>query len=347
MRKKVFSIILLLISLVSSVQSEEENGWYAGTKFGWSHFNLLKNETQNSKSSNYNNKSSYPLHAPILGMFLGYEFNPYFSLEMENSTNGFSPHLMFQKNKENIQLNSVQLATKLSYPITDDFHIYSRFGGQVFWDHLFTNKDLKDMFTKKSSLSPSFSLGAEYVFNKQLITRLDYTWKSSVENIINRSVKLSSGDAIFSIGWKFGQDEMSNFFSQDDSFLPDQQYTVLNENINFPFNSAELKPSAYDKLEKLDNDIKSMQLKNACIILRGYSDRIGNNEYNKKLSEDRAYTIKNYLVSKGFSRNKITVQGMGNVHPLTEQVCKHVENRPLLISCLAPDRRVEIEVLSN
>ncbi|QCI21053.1 hypothetical protein D9V68_01690 [Buchnera aphidicola (Hyperomyzus lactucae)] len=353
MKKRTLAIVFLLASLVTSVQAEEKNGWYLGTKIGWSQFDPLKYVVNNSKNDYFSKidvlKDKFS--APIIGLFLGYEFNPYFGFEIENDTNGFAPHLMFQKDQKDqkyIQSNRLQLSTKLSYPITDNFHVYTKLGSMIPWDNLSSKQDLQNMFTKESKLLPSVSLGAEYIFNKKFITRLDYSWNNSVQNIMNSSIKPSIGDAVFSLGWKFGKPDINDVFSSyDDELLNTTKYSILNENINFPFNSTELKPIAYDKLDKLESDLKKMKLKNISIVLLGHADKIGNSEYNQKLSEDRAYSIKNYLTSRGFSRENITVQGMGNAYPLTNQVCKDIENKPLLISCLAPDRRVEIEVLSD
>lgn len=353
MKKRAFAIAFLLASLVTSVQAEEKNGWYLGTKIGWSYFNPLKynifihtEDAKTEDAKNDANVSQDNLSAPIVGVFAGYEFNPYFSFEIENDTNGFFPHEIFQK-QQHVQINSLQLATKLSYPITDDFNLYTRLGGIVLWDDLLSKKDLKNMFNKESPLSPTLSLGAEYVFNKKFITRLDYTWKNSIKNIADLSIKPSLGDAAISFGWKFGESYVNDTFSSEDDEFLNKPYTVFNENVNFPFNSTELKPIAYDKLDQLDKNIKKKNLNNISIILSGYSDRLGEDEYNQKLSEDRAYSVKNYLTSRGFSRNQITIQGMGKSYSLTNQVCNDIENKPLLISCLAPDRRVEIEILST
>ncbi|QCI22194.1 OmpA family protein [Buchnera aphidicola] len=349
MKKRALAIIFVLASLVASVQAKEQNGWYLGTKIGWSYFNPLKYsyDAKKSKQLEDNFILKENLSAPIIGVFLGYEFNPYFGLEIENNTNGFFPHKIFQKNNIHMQANSVQLATKLSYPLTDSLHVYTKLGGIIFWDDLVSKENLNNMFTPNSSLFPSVSLGAEYIFNEKFITRLDYTWKNKVKNIVDLSIKPSLGDAVFSFGWKFGKTHINDLFSTYNTNLLNKQYNALNENINFPFNSADLKPISYDKLNELDDNIKKMQLKNVSIVLLGHADRIGNEEYNQKLSEDRAYSIKNYLTSHGFSRDQIVVQGMGQLYPLTNQVCKDVKNRSLLISCLAPDRRVEIEVLSD
>ncbi|AAM67874.1 OmpA family protein [Buchnera aphidicola] len=347
MKKQALTIIFLLVSLVTGIQAKENDHWYLGTKMGWSDFNILEYRSKDITPFDTKIDTKNPLGAPVFGLFLGYEFNPYFSFEIENDTTGFSPHLIFQKNEQNIQINSLQLATKLSYPITDDFHIYTQLGGMMFWDNLSFKKDLQNIFTEKSRLIPNVSLGAEYIFNKKFITRLDYTWKSNIAKIMNLSMKPVLGDVALSFGWKFGKSNINEIFS---SYIPqssDKQYVALNENINFPFNSTELKPISHDKLQKLQKEIKNIKSKNIFIMLSGHADRIGNKEYNQKLSENRAYSIKNYFTSHGISQDKISIQGMGNEFSLTNQICKDVSDRPLLISCLAPDRRVEIEVLSD
>ncbi|AEO08124.1 OmpA family protein [Buchnera aphidicola] len=353
MKKKAYAIIFfLLASLVTSVYAEEnnQNRWYMGTKMGWSNvnpftgnINIFKIKKENILDDILSNK----LSAPILGLFLGYQFNPYFSLEVENNTNGFFPHLIFQKNKSIMQHNTMKIATKLSYPIIDELNLYTKLGGEIVWNDLISKNVFTNIFSKDSALSSSLSLGAEYVFNDSLITRLDYNWKNSFKNIINHSIKPDLGDAVFSIGWKFGKSNTNDIFSSYDPEFLNTQYSVLNENITFPFDSTELKPNAYDKLNKLSEDIRKMKLKDISIILLGHTDKIGNKKYNQKLSEDRAYSIKNYLTSKGFSRDIIIVRGVGELYSLTDQVCNDIDDKSLLISCLAPDRRVEIEVLSN
>ncbi|CAL4323263.1 Outer membrane protein A [Buchnera aphidicola (Protaphis terricola)] len=346
MKKRVSAILFVILSLASSVQAKNYEGWYLGAKMGWSHFNLLEHKkTLSLKSKNNETKDSKSADAPVLGLFLGYDFNSYFGLEIENDTTGFYPHLMFQKLNENTQANNIQISTKLSYPITDDFRIYTRLGGMMFWENLTSKDDLKNVFTKNSLIFPSISLGAEYILNNQFITRFDYTLKSTVEEIMNLS-KPNLGDAVLSFGWKFGNFD-NDVFSSYSPETSNKQYVALNENINFPFNSTELRPIFYDKLKKIDTEINNIKSKNIYITLSGHTDRIGNKEYNQKLSEDRAYSIKNYFTSHGISEDKITIQGMGNQYPLTDQICKGIESRSLLISCLAPDRRVEIEVTAD
>jgi len=76
------------------------------------------------------------------------------------------------------------------------------------------------------------------------------------------------------------------------------------------------------------------------VVIIGYADRIGSDQYNQKLSERRAMAVKNYLVSKGISGSRLDAQGRGEANPVV--VCND-KNRPALIKCLEPNRRVEVE----
>ena len=111
----------------------------------------------------------------------------------------------------------------------------------------------------------------------------------------------------------------------------------------FDFDKAELKPagkSAIDNeiIAKLP-EISTIEL----VLVTGHTDRLGSDAYNQKLSERRAETIRAYLVSKGVPKDKIESLGVGEKQPVTGNKCTQ-KNRKQLISCLAPDRRVEVEI---
>ncbi len=79
----------------------------------------------------------------------------------------------------------------------------------------------------------------------------------------------------------------------------------------------------------------------ASVTIVGYTDRIGSTAYNQKLSEQRANSVKEYLVAKGVSASRLNAVGKGEADPVVE--CKDTKKRPDLIKCLEPNRRVEIE----
>lgn len=89
----------------------------------------------------------------------------------------------------------------------------------------------------------------------------------------------------------------------------------------------------------------AMRLVNAAgsqITITGFADVLGNPVSNKQISLDRAQTIKRYLVGKGVPEEVVKAVGAGNDRPLV--TCDGGLPRRELIQCLAPNRRVEIEV---
>ncbi len=79
------------------------------------------------------------------------------------------------------------------------------------------------------------------------------------------------------------------------------------------------------------------------IVISGYTDRIGNDKYNQKLSERRAGAVKDYLISKNVAPGRLSAVGKGKADPMV--VCND-KKRSDLINCLEPNRRVEVEQFS-
>jgi OOP family OmpA-OmpF porin len=87
------------------------------------------------------------------------------------------------------------------------------------------------------------------------------------------------------------------------------------------------------------------------VVLTGHADRIGSEDYNQKLSEDRAQAVADYLTGKGVDRSHLEVEGKGKSEPITGEQCRNMgpENNKnqKLIACLQPDRRVDAELLGS
>ena len=103
----------------------------------------------------------------------------------------------------------------------------------------------------------------------------------------------------------------------------------------------------FDKSILTEADLKELQkavafvkkYPGAKIRLDGYTDSIGTDAYNIKLSERRATAVKDYLIKEaGVSSSKITAVGHGEADPVADN--KTAEGR-------AKNRRVEISILSD
>jgi outer membrane protein OmpA-like peptidoglycan-associated protein len=105
----------------------------------------------------------------------------------------------------------------------------------------------------------------------------------------------------------------------------------------FDFDKSILTEADLKELQKAVTFVKKYP--GAKIRLDGYTDSIGTDEYNIKLSERRATAVKNYLIKEaGVSSSKITAVGHGEADPVADN--KTEEGR-------AKNRRVEISILSD
>ena len=78
------------------------------------------------------------------------------------------------------------------------------------------------------------------------------------------------------------------------------------------------------------------------INVNGHADRLGTPQYNQKLSEKRADAVRAYLVSKGVDAKSVETFGFGKTLPVKN--CPDQKQRKDLIECLAPNRRVIVEI---
>ena len=84
------------------------------------------------------------------------------------------------------------------------------------------------------------------------------------------------------------------------------------------------------------------------VVVTGHTDRIGSLAYNQGLSERRAVVVKDYLISKGVDQKLIFWEGKAYKNPIpVTKFCDNKMSRKQLIECLAPNRRVTVEVVGR
>ncbi len=112
---------------------------------------------------------------------------------------------------------------------------------------------------------------------------------------------------------------------------------TVSSDVLFDFDSAVLKPAAQSQLNKIIEESKTRDF--SSMTIRGYTDQIGSDSVNAKLSLDRANAVRDYLQKNGFPAGKsIDTEGKGAADPVVQlSSCTNVSTQK---SCLAPNRRV-------
>ena len=91
-----------------------------------------------------------------------------------------------------------------------------------------------------------------------------------------------------------------------------QQPPAVSLEINFEFGSSTLTNDAKRQLHTLGQALNSRSLLDDKFLIEGHTDSVGSAEYNQRLSEKRARTVKYYLVhSVGVDSNRLAAVGRG------------------------------------
>lgn len=105
----------------------------------------------------------------------------------------------------------------------------------------------------------------------------------------------------------------------------------------FDFGKSNLKPQGETKLAEFARNVKAAHQDRDPLIAIGYTDSIGTDAYNNKLSLARANSVKAFLVANGLDSALIRTEGRGKSNPVADN--KTAEGR-------SKNRRVEIEMIA-
>lgn len=142
-----------------------------------------------------------------------------------------------------------------------------------------------------------------------------------------KKIKIGEGSQFF---------QLFNAVKNKDQGLLDPNKWFTIENLYFETGSSDLRPGSDAQLlnlVELLNAYPTMKIK-----LGGYTDSIGNEESNQKLSNLRAQTAKLKLLELGIGGDRVEAEGYGSQHP----VCEANDTE----ECMAKNRRIDVRVLS-
>lgn len=112
--------------------------------------------------------------------------------------------------------------------------------------------------------------------------------------------------------------------------------TMRLSNIFFEYNKSEIQDESEDELDRLFEFLKSNPA--ITIEISGHTDASGSAEYNLELSKKRADAVKNYLVKKGVSSDRLVSKGYGKAKPVASNTTEEGK---------AQNRRVEFTILKK
>ena len=357
MKKTAIALVVAGLAAASVAQAApQENTFYAGVKAGQASFHDgIKANTDATTPRSLDFGTGCNRNSFTYGVFGGYQIlnrdNLGLAVELGYDDFGRVKFKDAGKVAAKHTNHGTHLSLKGSYEVLNGLDVYGKAGvALVRSDYKFYNTEngARDHKAGRHSLRTSglFAVGAEYAVLPELAVRLEYQWLTRVGKYRTQTTNNSSvdynpwiGSLNAGVSYRFGQGAVAA-----PAMAPEvvSKTFNLNSDVTFAFGKANLKPQAQATLDGIYGEIA--QVHSAKVAVAGYTDRIGSDAGNLKLSQRRADTVANYLVQKGVATNAISATGYGKANPVTGATCDQVKGRKALIACLAPDRRVEIAV---
>ncbi|MBP8173740.1 MAG: porin OmpA [Aeromonadaceae bacterium] len=322
------------LAMSSVANANDYEGAFIGGGLGWSRYQNLTDLSTD--------QSGIERDAVSSRLMAGYTFNQFVGLEAGYNWLGHA-----NVDSQTWRTDGWNVSVLPRYPLTKDISLLGELG-VMRWYGTNDSKAVTD-----NGYAPVYGVGAAYRLSDALDLQARYRYVDEIGSI------------------ETGRSDVHNF-GLEIAYYPTRSSTpapvakpapapvvepapapqevvetkrfTLTSDVLFDFGKATLKPEGQAALTKLYNQINSLEMKDHQTVVYGYTDRIGSDAANQALSQKRAQSVAAYLTSKGIPANNISAVGRGESSPVTGTSCNSVKNRKALIVCLAPDRRVEIEV---
>ncbi|MEX2131624.1 MAG: outer membrane beta-barrel protein [Pseudohongiellaceae bacterium] len=361
--------LLILVLVASQLAVAADNGWYAGLNYGQSRADVDDDKIVERLLSDGFTSAILDEDEEDMGYkyFGGYQFNRNFALEggyFKVDRFGYYAELLPSANMSaRAVMRGVNIDLVGMLPFGENFSGFGRAGAiyaesrDEFWGN--GPVIINPSRTNKRETSYKFGGGLQYDFTEKLAMRLEAE-RYHIDDAIG-----SKGDIdLLSLGlvYRFGGREpvaappapVTTVAPRPAAPAPAPAPTppappaparvTLSADALFDFDSSTLRPAGRAELDLLAADLRGVDFDT--IQVTGHTDRIGSQAYNLRLSNERATVVKDYLVnSANIAPAKISTRGVSGADPVTTAAqCGSQLTRAQSIVCLAPDRRVEVEV---
>ncbi len=326
------SLIAIAMAALGTTTAYAADDIYFGAGVGATHFNGL-NKIEGVTAGEED--------ATAVNVFAGYNFNEYFGSELGYQYTGRG-----NTDGNRYESQGATLSGIARLPLGNDFSLFGEAG--AYWGHT------DGLGISDTKVSPLAGAGVTYKVNDALDLQARYRYMWDVADLTtDTGVQYKSNQSVATLEAVYHPFRTSYVAPApapvvEEAPAPAPQVVeknfALNSDVLFAFGKETLKPEGTAALNALYQQIVEFQPKDGNAVVVGYTDRIGSDAYNQKLSEARARTVANFLVSKGMAASKVAIEGRGEANPVTGTKCNGVKAKNELISCLAPDRRVEVRI---
>ena len=363
--------LVALAAIASPCTAADDSAWYVGGNVGKSKASIDDERiTSSLLSEGFSTMSlSDEKNGTGFKLFGGYKFNRFFAMEggyFNLGKFGFTANtLPLGTLTGKLKVNGVNLDLVAMMPFTERFSAFAR-AGVIY-------AEAKDTFTgsgavtvvnpnpSKRAASYKFGAGLGFDFTRAFGMRVE-----AERHRIDDAVGNKGDIDLYSVGlvYRFGMAEPEPAYvppriavapalepapvvaaspPPSPAAPPPPRRVSFSADALFAFDKSVIRPEGARDLEKFARDLRGTSYQH--IHVYGYTDRIGSEAYNLALSQKRADAVKGYLVdTAGLDAGKVKAEGRGKSDPVTKPGECEGKRSPKVISCLQPDRRVELEV---
>ncbi|WP_324673749.1 OmpA family protein [Hymenobacter sp. GOD-10R] len=170
--------------------------------------------------------------------------------------------------------------------------------------------------TNRNGQKQDVTTGPDGKFTAKLDTAAAYTL------LADRPGYFTARNSLSTVGKVPKQEDLPN--EQNDIRLPVtltltkivKNKAIVVENIFYDYDKADIRPDAAVELDKLVETLNDNP--NITIELSSHTDSRGKDAYNQALSQRRAQSAVDYIISKGIGKNRITAKGYGETQPVVK-----------------------------
>ncbi|MEX2333261.1 MAG: OmpA family protein [Pseudohongiella sp.] len=343
----------------------QDNGFYGGISIGESQGHISRSDLVQGFDADGRQVRSINKTDDDFGgkLLFGFDINPTFAVEFSYFDLGqyeFNTTLAPAQNmrgRASIEGIGVDLVTKM--PITDNLTALLRAGmthttvAQSFRQFPLTPPTGFDNQTPRDNKLKA-GLGLEYAFSDALSARAELeAYQLPTNQMIDNKATLATVGLVYRFGRTAAPAPVAPTHAPaprptpTPPPAPEPVSVTLESDVLFGFDDWTISSAGQQELDALLRQINELDFEAAIVV--GHTDRIGSREYNLGLSERRANAVRQYLVNGGIPANRITARGVANDEAtIPSSDCRNLGGgNAATIACLAPDRRVVIEIDGN